>query len=222
MSREKVPLYAIHDLKEGTFLSRPNRFVAEIKYEGKRETAHVHDPGRLTELLIPGTRVLFNNSNGKLKYYIRAVKTKPEWVLLDTAQHSKIARMLFGIMPEFTKFKNIKAEVPIGKSRIDFTLDEVPLEVKGVSLVIDGLGLFPDAPTKRGTRHVREIIKHDGMIFFLVFRKAREFAPNAEMDPEFAEALKEARASGIPIYTAQLSFDGKTIYYEGTVKLTDF
>jgi len=125
-------------------------------------------------------------------------------------------------MPEFSKVKQINSEVPIGQSRIDFTLDGIPLEVKGVTLVKEGVGLFPDAPTKRGTRHVREIMAHKGMLFFLVFRKANEIAPNKKMDPDFAEALKEARRKGIPIHAAQLSFDGKTIYYEGKIKLAEF
>ena len=110
----------------------------------------------------------------------------------------------------------------IGNSRIDFTLDGVPLEVKGVSLVKNGLALFPDAPTERGTRHVDEIIEHQGFLLFLILRNAREFAPHEKMDPKFANKLKEARQKGIEMIAVQLSFDGKIIYYEGKVKLADF
>ena len=75
--------------------------------------AHIHDPGRLTELLIKDTEVLFTNSKGKLPYYIKAVKAEDEWVLLDTALHSRIARKVFEYLPEFSKVKEIKSEVKI-------------------------------------------------------------------------------------------------------------
>ena len=172
---------AIPKLQKGLFQERPNRFKAIIKYKEKLEEAHVHDPGRLKELLLPDAEVLFTNSNGKLKYYIKAVKIGEEWILIDSALHSKIAMEVFKHLDEFKDVKEIKKEVKIGKSRIDFTMDGVPLEVKGCSLVIDGLGLFPDAPTERGTRHVNEIIEHEGIILFLVFRKAEKLF-KAELD----------------------------------------
>jgi sugar fermentation stimulation protein A len=222
MSSIKFPIFEIPDLQTGTFLTRPNRFMAEIEYKGKIETAHIHDPGRLKELLIKGVDVLFTHSNGKLKYYIKAVKCEDEWILIDSAQHSKIALKVFSFLPEFSKVKEIKKEVKIGKSRIDFTLDGVPLEVKGVSLVQDGLALFPDAPTERGTRHVNEIIEHDGIILFLIFRKAEKLAPNWETDSKFSEKLTEAREKNIPIIPIQISFDGKMLYYHGKIKLDDF
>ena len=218
----KKALFKIPNLKKGVFLSRPNRFVSEIKYKGRVETAHVHDPGRLKELLIKGREVLFTDSKGKLKYYLKAVRCEDEWVLIDTALHSPIAKKVFEILPEYSQVKEIKSEVKIGKSRIDFTLDGTPLEVKGVSLVKDHVALFPDAPTERGTRHVGEIIDHDGIILFLVVRKANKFAPNITMDPKFSDRLSEARKKGIEIKAVQISFDGETLYYEGKVKLDDF
>ncbi len=159
-------------LMEGTFLSRPNRFTSEIRYKEKVSLAHLHDPGRLKELLIKGATVLFTHSSGKLPYYLRAVKTSDELVLIDSSIHSKIAEEIFQYIPELTSFKTIKKEVKFGISRIDFSLDSVPLEVKGCTLVINNVALFPDAPTKRGTRHVMEIIHHKGIILFLIFVKA--------------------------------------------------
>jgi len=212
----------IPNLKKGIFFSRPNRFVAEIKYKNQIETAHIHDPGRLKELLIKGVEILFTHSNGKLKYYIKAVKTKEEWVLIDTALHSKIAQEVFGLLPEFSNVKEIRKEVKIGNSRIDFLLDDVPLEVKGVTLVKEGVALFPDAPTERGARHVKEIIEHNGILLFLVFRKAKSFTPNWEMDPKFSNILSEARKKKIKIFAVQISFDGKRIYYEREIPLSDF
>jgi DNA-binding sugar fermentation-stimulating protein len=84
------------------------------------------------------------------------------------------------------------------------------------------LPFFPDAPTERDARHVKEIIEHNGIILLLVFRSAKYFAPNWGMDPKFSNNLSEARKKGIKIIAVQMSFDGKTIYYEGRIPLSDF
>ncbi|MFX1572124.1 MAG: DNA/RNA nuclease SfsA [Promethearchaeota archaeon] len=222
MSHTKTPLFNIPNLMKGEFIARPNRFTGEIKFKGSIETAHIHDPGRLKELLIEGAEVLFTYSKGKLKYYIKAVKTDIEWVLIDTALHSRIAQKVFNFLPEFSEVKEIKKEVKIGKSRIDFLLDDVPLEVKGVTLVKDGIALFPDAPTERGARHVEEIIKHNGILLFLIFRKAESFAPNKKMDPNFSQKLSKARLKNIKIIPIQISFDGKMIFYNKPIPISDF
>ena len=222
MKKEKLLILEAPKLMKGIYQERPNRFVGIVKYKGKDETAHIHDPGRLTGLLIKGVDVLFTYSKGKLKYYIKAVRTEDEWVLIDTALHSKIAMEVFKFLPELSDVKEIKKEVKIGNSRIDFVLDGVPLEVKGVSLVIDDIALFPDAPTERGARHVREIIEHNGIILLLVVRQAQTFCPNWEMDPKFSNNLSEAKRKGIKIIPVQISFDGNTIYYEGRVPLSNF
>ncbi|MFX1571097.1 MAG: DNA/RNA nuclease SfsA [Promethearchaeota archaeon] len=222
MSSSKIPLFEIPHLMKGIFIARPNRFIGEIKCKGRIETAHIHDPGRLKELLIEGAEVLFTHSNGKLKYYIKAVKAKDEWVLIDTALHSRIAQKVFEILPEFSNVKELRKEVKIGKSRIDFLLDDIPLEVKGVTLVKDGIALFPDAPTERGARHVKEIIEHNGIILFLVFHEAKSFKPHFEMDLKFSRILSEARSKNIKIIAVQISFNGKTIYFERQIPLSDF
>ena len=222
MSFNKNPLFEIPNLMKGIFIARPNRFIGEIRYKGQTETAHIHDPGRLKELLIEGAEVLFTHSNGKLKYYIKAVKAKDEWVIIDTALHSRIAQKVFKFLPEFSNVKEVRKEVKIGKSRIDFLLDGVPLEVKGVTLVKDGIALFPDAPTERGARHVREIIEHNGFILFLIFRKAKSFIPNAGMDSKFSRNLSEARKRRIKILAVQISFDGNNIFFEQQIPLADF
>ena len=218
----KIPLFEIPNLRKGVFITRPNRFVSEIKYNHQVKSAHIHDPGRLKELLIKGREVLFTDSRGKLDYYVKAVKNGEDWIIIDTAIHSKIALRVFPYLPEIAKASDIRKEVPLGKSRIDFVLDGVPLEVKGVTLVKGDLALFPDAPTERGTRHVQEIIDNNGMLLFLVFRKATRFKPNFETDPKFYNKLSEARKKNIKIFVVQLSFDGKTIYYNGTIPLADF
>ncbi|MEJ2248748.1 MAG: DNA/RNA nuclease SfsA [Candidatus Lokiarchaeota archaeon] len=218
----KQPIYQLDDLKKGIFLFRHNRFAGEIKYKNKIKSAHIHDPGRLKELLEKGAEVLFTYSNGKLTYYLKAIKKENEWILIDSSLHSRLAQKIFPYIPALSNLNNVKKEVKIGESRIDFVVDDIPLEVKGVTLVKDGIALFPDAPTKRGTRHVNEIIKNNGILLFLVFRKAFKFAPYFKMDPKFSTALKEAVKKEITIIPAQLSFNGKTIYYEGILPLAEF
>ena len=129
---------------------------------------------------------------------------------------------MFKNLPEFSHLNDIKKEIPIGKSRIDFLLDGVPLEVKGVTLVKRDLALFPDAPTERGTRHVKEIIENKGKLLFLIFRNAKYFGPNQETDLKFTQKLSEARLKGIQIITAKISFDGFRLYYEGKMPFFDF
>ncbi|MFW9878189.1 MAG: sugar fermentation stimulation protein SfsA, partial [Candidatus Thorarchaeota archaeon] len=102
MNKLKKPLFKIPNLMKGTFISRPNRFIGKIKYNSIVETAHIHDPGRLKELLFEGAEVLFTHSKGKLKYYIKAVKNNDEWILIDTALHSRIMLKIFEVLPEFS------------------------------------------------------------------------------------------------------------------------
>ena len=218
----RVPLISLENLKVGVFLDRPNRFSSRIKYKNRIRSAHIHDPGRLTELLIKDSPILFTDSKGKLEYYIRAVKYEKEWIIIDTSLHSKIAFEVIKHLNEFKNVQSIKKEVKIGKSRIDFVLDGVPLEVKGVTLVRDNVALFPDAPTERGTRHVQEIIDHKGIIMFLVFRKATSFKPNWDTDETFSIKICEARLKKVPIFVIQLSFDGEKIFFEGKIPLGDF
>lgn len=110
----------------------------------------------------------------------------------------------FYFLTEFSNVTEIRKEVRIGNSRIDFLLDNVPLEVSGVSLVKDGIALFPDAPTECGVKYVNVIIVHDGIIFSVV-RKTKSFTPNMEMDPKFSEKLSEARKKHIKIMAVQIS-----------------
>ncbi|MFW9952388.1 MAG: DNA/RNA nuclease SfsA [Candidatus Thorarchaeota archaeon] len=222
MECPKIPLFKLENLREGTFLSRPNRFVGEIEYNNTLKLAHIHDPGRLKELLIKGKKVLFTDSRGKLEYYLKAVEYENEWVIIDTALHSKIATFVFNYLPQFSGIKKIKKEVRLGRSRIDFMLENTPLEVKGVTLVKEDIALFPDAPTERGTRHVKEITENNGILLFIIFRKAKCFKPNFETDPKFYKALYEAKKKNIEIIAIRVSFDGEMLYYRGYIPLCSF
>lgn len=214
-----IKLFNLSHLENATFLTRPNRFIAEIKYNGTISRTHIHDPGRLKELLVPQAQLLIRKNKGKLPWYVEAVYCDNEWVLIDSALQPKIAKAIFPLMDEFKNAREIKSEVSLGKSRIDFMMDGIPLECKGVSLVKDGIAQFPDAPTERGARHVEEIIKNQGILLFIIFKKARFFAPNTERDPYFSQNLINAVKNHIKIICVQIHFDGEEVFYDRKIPI---
>jgi len=220
--------YKVYTFNENFFVDnfkkRLNRFVVETE-SGKR--CHLHDPGRLEELLYPGAPLYMVEKSRVLKCEIYFTKKNNEYVLINSKIHSDIAENIIN-SDLFKDFKIIRKEVKLKKSRIDFLLDhknrEFYLEVKGCTLTRNGVALFPDAPTERGRRHVEELEYliekgYEGGVMFLVFRKSEYFSPNWETDPEFSKALKRAYNKGLKIFPVQLYFDGKNIYAENLLKI---
>lgn len=214
-----INLFTLPNLEKATFISRPNRFIAEIEYNGTKTQAHIHDPGRLKELLVPQANLMIKRNKGKLPWYVEAVQNDKEWVLIDSALQPRIAKALFPLMEEFKEAKIIKSEVFLGKSRIDFMINGIPLECKGVSLVKERIALFPDAPTERGARHIEEIIKYNGILLFIIFKTASYFTPNFEMDPIFSRNLLIAIQKNVKIICVQIHFDGINVFYKGKVPI---
>ena len=156
---------------QGKFVSRPNRFIAQVEIEGKLETVHVKNTGRCKELLLPGAEVVLEdceNPNRKTRYDLISVyKENFGWINMDSQAPNKVAL-------EWLKrldFDYIKPEYKYGDSRIDFYMEKGEskylMEVKGCTLEVDGIGYFPDAPTERGVKHIRELAKS------AVFRRRR-------------------------------------------------
>jgi len=221
-------------LARGTFLSRPNRFTAIVKAKDEALRLHLRDPGRLTELVVPGREVIFkriDDVSRKTKGEIIGIRSNDTWVLVNSSLHSKIARWLIeaGYIEELRGWRIERAEWKYGKSRIDFLLTKGRkrglLEVKGCTLVRKGVALFPDAPTKRGKRHVLELIKanEEGLnanILFLVLRgDANSFSPNWDTDPEFSRSLVLAYKAGVNIIAYCLEFDGRALEPKKELKL---
>ncbi len=207
------------------------------KYKKKNVKVHVHDPGRLKELLYPGNQVLLKrmaNTNRKTKWDVIAAFCDGEWILVISGYHREIAEWVIKneeINP-FGKLGKIKAEVKFGHSRLDFLLEkddgnEIWVEVKGCTLAVDGVALFPDAPTKRGTRHLRHLMEAkeggaESAILILVFRPdARCFAPNVETDPEFSRVFYEAVDVGVEVYPLLFQYKNKIINYIGKIPVCD-
>jgi sugar fermentation stimulation protein A len=205
----------IKDLITINFMERPNRFTVLVNMEDKIEKAHLRDLGRLTELLIPGILLLLrpakNSAKRKTKYDVIVVLNKDIWVIINSGFHSDIAAELIESrqVDEFKWYNIEKREYTYGKSRLDFLLSnnnvKMLLEVKGCTLVENGLAKFPDAPTTRGKRHLEELMlaRSEGLnaaVLFLIMREdAVEFTPNWEMDPDFSNALFEANKKNVEI-----------------------
>ncbi len=209
----------IEDLIVARYQSRPNRFTIEFKdSDDKIQIAHLHDPGRLKELLIPDTPVLvkyiedYKKTNRKTMYDVIAIKSSDDWVLLNSSYHNRYVAELINNreIPTLEKYHIKKPEYTYNNSRLDFLLEDdfenkLYLEVKGSTLLINNLAIFPDAPTIRGTKHVNELIDiknsfEDSAILILVLHnKALAFKPNYETDPEFSHALKKAYDEGVLI-----------------------
>jgi sugar fermentation stimulation protein A len=229
--KDKVAiLEVIWDL-EGLFISRPNRFTAKVDINGSEETVHVHDPGRLEELLYPGNRVLVktaDNPKRKTKWDLIATNYKGRWVFTNSGYHRKISERLVGLV--FPGW-DVRAEVQVGHSRLDFVIKKedrvMGVEVKGCTLTENGVALFPDAPTSRGRKHIETLVRmmEDGMeaaLMVLVFRKdSMCFAPNRKTDPKFADAFEKAVKMGLDVRPLLLEYDGRTIWWTGEIELCE-
>jgi sugar fermentation stimulation protein A len=224
---------------EAIFVSRPNRFLAHVDIispeDEKAVKVHVHDPGRLKELLYEGNRLLLkkaDNFKRKTAYDVVAAEYQGYTILINSAYHRKISEKIFSheeISP-FGKINGIRAEVPYGKSRFDFLLtgdsgEDIWVETKGCTLTIDGKAQFPDAPTTRGRRHLEELMKirEEGKraaVVFLVFRPDSIcFGPKRDTDPEFSNTLEEAYRQGVEIYPLLLEYKDGIIYYKKVIEL---
>ncbi len=193
----------------GTFISRPNRFLAKVRIDGEIETVHVKNTGRCTELLLPEANVMLQRSDNperKTKYDLIGVyKEALGWVNIDSQAPNKV-------VAEWLKKQDytfVKPEYVYGDSRIDFYMEKGEekylMEIKGCTLEIDGIGYFPDAPTERGVKHLHELIraKKEGyqciVAFVIQMEGVAEVRPNATMHPEFAEALHKAGQAGVKV-----------------------
>ena len=196
------------------FISRPNRFIATVDIEGTIETVHVKNTGRCRELLIPGVKVMLEKSNNpdrKTKYdLVMVYKENLGWVNIDSQIPNALVREWLESEPEeFLGLTLIKPEYTYGDWRVYFYLErgdeKILIEVKGVTLEIDGIGYFPDAPTERGVKHIRELIKakregYEAYIAFVIqMNGIKEVRANMNTHREFGVALEEAQKAGVKV-----------------------
>lgn len=219
------------DLVEATFLERPNRFTVRCRLKATNQVveAHLADPGRLKELLLPKARLYLryiNKPHRKTKWSVVLVEEPDHFTLVSLQstlvnQLTELALQRDGL-GELRAWQLVRAEYSYGGSRWDFLLqnsqgEKLLLEVKSCSLVHEGIAMFPDAVTARGKKHVEELTKFQGegefttAILFVVQRSdARVFRPADHIDPAFGKALREAHHQGVQILVraTQVSLDG--------------
>ncbi|MBQ7834279.1 MAG: DNA/RNA nuclease SfsA [Ruminiclostridium sp.] len=204
----------------GRFIARPNRFVAQVEINGTVETVHVKNTGRCRELLLPDSTVYLavsDNSARKTKYDLVGVEKKREgkpalMINMDSQAPNAAAEEWLKGGNLFSAGAVVRREVKYGKSRFDFYIEDGDrrafLEVKGVTLENNGTAMFPDAPTERGVKHIRELTDclRDGyeayILFVIQMKEITLFKPNAEMHREFAEVLTDAQQAGVEIIAA--------------------
>lgn len=202
------------DYVKGIFKARPNRFIAEVEVNGNLEIAHVPNTGRCRELLVEDAVVWLkpsDNPNRKTKFSLHFVENKNVLVSLYSQQANSIVydAIINGKIKELLNYSSHQREKTVDNSRIDIYLEneneQCYVEVKGVTLIVDGEARFPDAPTERGAKHLKELIKlkKEGnrcVVFFLIQHPAGKFfRPNWENDPKFSQTLNDAYDAGVEI-----------------------
>lgn len=236
-------------IKRGTFLSRPNRFIAFVQLEDTEENkgetviCHVKNTGRCKELLISGVTVLIQFHpeaalmGRKTEYSLIGVFKErtggPLLINMDSQAPNKAAYEWLQSIAQKYSIKNIRREVSYDKSRFDLafqitqtdvsTKDQMEasafMEVKGVTLEEDGIALFPDAPTERGVKHMKELIRarregYEAYILFVIqMKEMRVFKPNKKTHEAFARTLEEAKHAGVHIlaYDCMITENSMTI-----------
>ncbi len=200
-------------LLPGHFRSRPNRFLTVLDLQGTEVEAHLPDPGRLRELLVPGAEVWARPTVGtgrKTRYTLALVRAPTgELVSVVTTLPNQLTEeaLRAGRLAELREWAIEARERRWGASRFDFLLRRggrrMLLEVKSVTLVEGGRALFPDAVTARGARHLRELAAARGegleaaVLFVVQRRDAKSVTAARAIDPKFADALAAARDAGV-------------------------
>ena len=197
---------------KGSFLSRPNRFIAQVQVGESTETVHVKNTGRCRELLVPGATVYLCGSRSphrKTAFDLIAVEKGDILINIDSQAPNRAVQEWLeqgGFIPGLTF---VRPEAKYGGSRFDFYMetdrDKIYMEVKGVTLEENGILRFPDAPSERAVKHMEELIRAVGegfscyVLFVIQMKGARCFAPNRDTHPRFAEALQRAAAAGVHV-----------------------
>lgn len=234
------------DIHRAVFLSRPNRFIAQVELDGREETVHVKNTGRCRELLVPGCTVYLEGSANparRTKFDLVAVeKARPGLPPLRINMDAQAPNRVFGEWLEAGKGAELglprpallRPETTWGNSRFDFywelssAADKFPLrrgfvEVKGCTLEEDGLALFPDAPTERGVKHLRELAACRGagyeaaVCFVIQMAGMRAFSPNDRTHPAFGAALREAAAAGVKVLAVECAVTADSLVMTGPV-----
>ena len=201
-----------NEMLEGRFVRRRNRFIAEVLVNDVMEEVHVRNTGRLRELFIKDVPVLLEpaaNPERKTRFSLVCVKKNEQWISVDSTAPNQVVEEMVRKGRLFSDVNYVQREKTFGKSRFDLYVEHAGkkhyIEVKGVTLEVDGVAKFPDAPTERGVKHIRELMeaKKQGyeasIVFVIQMKGVCAFKPNWATHPLFGEVLKEARNQGVDI-----------------------
>jgi sugar fermentation stimulation protein A len=211
------------NLVPGRFLRRENRFLATALVKGREEKAYIANSGRLDDLLVPDQLIWLTpvvSDNRKTKFDLTLVEDGAVMVSIDARLPNELFEeaLKTNSLLDF-RYTKLEREVKINGSRLDFRLFDAEqicwVENKSVTLVKDGIALFPDAPTTRGRRHLNELMEisaagdRAAVVFIIQRPDAQKFTPNYAIDPEFSKTLLRAHASGVDVfaYTCRVSRD---------------
>lgn len=216
----------------GNFISRPNRFIANVKIDGKAEVCHVKNTGRCKELLVPDARVILQKSDNpqrKTGYDLVAVYKDGMLINMDSQAPNKVFGEWAVKSGFFGENPSIKPECKYKNSRFDFYIEadgkKIFVEVKGVTLEEDGVVMFPDAPTERGIKHINELADavkngYEAYVFFIIqMEKCKFFTPNKKTHPEFAKALVDAKNKGVRVMAVNCRVTEQTLAVDGFVEI---
>ena len=220
-------------LVEGRFIRRLNRFAALVDVERREYLAHVPNSGRMRELLVPGYRVLLapapEGSNRKTSFDLALVDTGRFLSSADARLPNKLVAeaLIQRRMPQFADYPVARGEQVFGESRLDFLLEgpagKCYVETKSVTLVEEGIGLFPDAPTIRGVKHLRSLMAareagHQAAVVFVIQRvDAEAFSPHDVADPLLGQTLREASDADVEIWAYRCAVTERSIELAETV-----
>ncbi|MGN0376985.1 MAG: A/G-specific adenine glycosylase [Suilimivivens sp.] len=223
------------NIVQGRFESRPNRFIAYVNIDGKREKVHVKNTGRCKELLTDNAEVFLEKSGNPERstlYDLVTVRKGARLINMDSQAPNRAVGEWLLKKELFPDAVLVRPETTYGNSRFDFYIetekDRIFMEVKGVTLEQENVVLFPDAPSERAVKHVYELIEavkagYQAYIMFVIQMKGvRFFTPNRQTQPKFADALLEARKAGVKIiaYDCLVTQDSMTIDAEVPVCLS--
>ncbi len=222
------------NIEEAVFKERPNRFIAHVETENGREICHVKNTGRCKELLRPDAVIYVQRNDNparKTKLDLIGVKKNHYLINMDSQAPNAAVKEWLKAGNLFSENAKIYSEKKYGDSRFDFYIEDGErkafMEVKGVTLENDGVCAFPDAPTERGVKHIRELIKcmkegYEAYILFVIqMSPVKYLEPNDVTHKAFGDALREARKAGVHVLArdCKVTIDSMEIMNEVEVRL---
>lgn len=222
------------EVRKGRFLHRPNRFVAQVEVDGKVETVHVKNTGRCRELLTEGAEIYLEHADHpgrRTQWDLIGVKKGRRLINMDSQIPNRVVEEWIGAGNLFPDYVKVKREYSYGESRIDLYVEtpekKILIEVKGVTLEESGRVLFPDAPSRRAIKHMKELQRavkegYEAYLFFVVQMKGVDyFIPNAKMHPEFAGTLLESKEAGVQILAYDCEVTKDSIFLRQEVPVVE-